>query len=152
MGRERAVDINTSGRARWREAGRMCCDRLVRGPAHQQLLTTQPCLCLYTKHIIPQHTPELGIDIPSILSKTKAILLHQMKAPCLEDLDFGGALVYLLALGCLHLLVSKRCMDGEPHDGCSLPLSLSADSCESCVGETHERPPRRVPHSCRAMP
>ena len=48
---------------------------------------------------------ELGIDIPSILMKTKAILLHQMKANTLDELDFGGALVFLLALGCLHLMV-----------------------------------------------
>lgn len=50
---------------------------------------------------------ELGIDIPSILMKTKAILLHQMKANTLDELDFGGALVFLLALGCLHLMVSS---------------------------------------------
>jgi hypothetical protein len=50
---------------------------------------------------------ELGIDIPSILMKTKAILLHQMKANTLDELDFGGALVFLLALGCLHLMVSR---------------------------------------------
>lgn len=48
---------------------------------------------------------ELGIDIPSILSKTKAIILHQMKSSTLDELDFGGALVFLLALGCLHLMV-----------------------------------------------
>lgn len=39
--------------------------------------------------------------------KTKAILLHQMKANTLDELDFGGALVFLLALGCLHLMVSR---------------------------------------------
>lgn len=49
---------------------------------------------------------ELGIDIPSILQKTKAILLHQMKSNCLDELDFGGALIFLLLLGGLHLLVS----------------------------------------------
>jgi hypothetical protein len=40
------------------------------------------------------------------LQKTKAILLHQMKSNCLDDLDFGGALIFLLLLGGLHLLVS----------------------------------------------
>jgi hypothetical protein len=43
--------------------------------------------------------------------KTKAILLHQMKASTLDELDFGGALVFLLALGCLHLMVSS-CREG----------------------------------------
>lgn len=55
----------------------------------------------------PALSTELGIDIPSILMKTKAILLHQMKASTLDDLDFGGALVFLLALGCLHLMVRE---------------------------------------------
>lgn len=56
----------------------------------------------------PSSHAELGIDIPSILMKTKAILLHQMKSSTLDDLDFGGALVFLLALGCLHLMVRRR--------------------------------------------
>ncbi|KAF8069527.1 yipf5 [Scenedesmus sp. PABB004] len=55
----------------------------------------------------PPLLEELGIDIPSILQKTKAILLHQMRAPCLDDLDFGGALIFLLLLGGLHLLLGK---------------------------------------------
>ncbi len=49
---------------------------------------------------------ELGIDIGSILQKTKAIVLHQMKSPCLEELDMGGALLFLFLLSGLHLLVS----------------------------------------------
>lgn len=49
---------------------------------------------------------ELGIDIPQIMRSTKAILLHQMRSDSLDELDFGGALVFLLVLGSLHLLVS----------------------------------------------
>uniref|UniRef100_A0A383W3U1 Uncharacterized protein n=1 Tax=Tetradesmus obliquus TaxID=3088 RepID=A0A383W3U1_TETOB len=55
----------------------------------------------------PPLLEELGIDIPSILQKTKAILLHQMKSNCLDELDFGGALIFLLLLGGLHLLLGK---------------------------------------------
>eukprot|EP00882_Tetradesmus_deserticola_P024425 GHRQ01026693.1.p1 GENE.GHRQ01026693.1~~GHRQ01026693.1.p1 ORF type:complete len:226 (+),score=97.06 GHRQ01026693.1:405-1082(+) len=55
----------------------------------------------------PPLLEELGIDIPSILLKTKAILLHQMKSDTLDDLDFGGALIFLLLLGGLHLLLGK---------------------------------------------
>eukprot|EP00878_Enallax_costatus_P008723 GHUV01009117.1.p1 GENE.GHUV01009117.1~~GHUV01009117.1.p1 ORF type:complete len:226 (+),score=51.57 GHUV01009117.1:693-1370(+) len=55
----------------------------------------------------PPLLEELGIDIPQILRCTKAILLHQMKSNSLDELDFGGALVYLLALGLLHLLMAK---------------------------------------------
>lgn len=57
-------------------------------------------------HITHIHHAELGIDIGAILRSTKAILLHQMRSPALDALDFGGALVFLLALGGLHLLVS----------------------------------------------
>lgn len=64
------------------------------------LLLTMLCVCAVRA--------ELGIDIPSILQKTKAILLHQMKAGCLDELDFGGAFIFLLTLGGLHLLVNTR--------------------------------------------
>lgn len=57
-------------------------------------------------HARSQHArAELGIDLGAILRATKAILLHQMRSPALDGLDFGGALVFLLALGGLHLLV-----------------------------------------------
>jgi len=49
---------------------------------------------------------ELGIDLPAILQRTKSILFYQMKSSCLDELDFGGALIFLLLLGGLHLLVS----------------------------------------------
>lgn len=68
------------------------------------LLLHQPCTTSISLFL--GHSAELGIDIPSILSKTKAILLHQMKSNTLDELDFGGALIFLLALGCLHLMVS----------------------------------------------
>eukprot|EP00879_Flechtneria_rotunda_P024268 GHRR01025720.1.p1 GENE.GHRR01025720.1~~GHRR01025720.1.p1 ORF type:complete len:154 (+),score=53.10 GHRR01025720.1:403-864(+) len=55
----------------------------------------------------PPLLEELGIDLAAILQKTKAILLHQMKSSSLDDLDFGGALIFLLLLGGLHLLLGK---------------------------------------------
>lgn len=55
----------------------------------------------------PPLLEELGIDLGAILRSTKAILLHQMRSPALDSLDFGGALAFLLALGGLHLLMGK---------------------------------------------
>jgi hypothetical protein len=73
---------------------------------HKPLLCShQRSASLYSCSFITTTPAELGIDIPSILQKTKAILLHQMKSNCLDDLDFGGALIFLLLLGGLHLLV-----------------------------------------------
>jgi hypothetical protein len=64
------------------------------------LLSLQPT----TTHDAPA-AAELGIDIPAIMTRTRAILLHRMRSPCLDELDFGGALIVLLLLGGLHLLV-----------------------------------------------
>jgi hypothetical protein len=35
-----------------------------------------------------------------------------MKSTCLDDLDFGGALIFLLLLGGLHLLVRPAALAG----------------------------------------
>jgi hypothetical protein len=51
------------------------------------------------------HLTELGIDLAGILKKTRSILLHRLNNRLLEDLDFGGALVFILVLAGLHLLV-----------------------------------------------
>ena len=48
---------------------------------------------------------ELGIDLPGIFNKAQAILLHRLNNRVLEELDMGGALVFVLLLGGLHLLV-----------------------------------------------
>ena len=48
---------------------------------------------------------ELGIDVGLILRRTKAIVLHQMRSGALDELDMGGALIFLLLLAGLHLLV-----------------------------------------------
>lgn len=48
---------------------------------------------------------ELGIDIPGIIKKSKAILFFQLKSPDLEDLDMGGPLLIAAALGAIHLIV-----------------------------------------------
>lgn len=50
---------------------------------------------------------ELGIDVGAILQKTKAILLHQMRSPHLQEMDMGGALLFLVLFSSLHLLVSR---------------------------------------------
>ncbi|KAI8466887.1 MAG: hypothetical protein J3K34DRAFT_432316 [Monoraphidium minutum] len=55
----------------------------------------------------PPLLEELGIDLGAILRSTRAILLHQMRSPALEALDAGGALMFMLALGGLHLLMGK---------------------------------------------
>ena len=48
---------------------------------------------------------ELGIDLGGIFSKTRAILLHRLNNKATEELDMGGALVFVMLLGGLHLLV-----------------------------------------------
>jgi hypothetical protein len=60
---------------------------------------------------LPPHTnttqPELGIDLSAIWRRSLAILLHRLRAPVLTELDMGGALLYLAALGAVHLLVRR---------------------------------------------
>ena len=55
---------------------------------------------------MPSHT-ELGIDLSGILVKTRSVLLHRLNNRVLDDLDMGGALVFVFVLGGLHLLVSS---------------------------------------------
>lgn len=76
---------------------------------------------------------ELGIDIGAILRSVKAILLHQMRSPALESLDFGGALVLLLALGGLHLLVRapRLALAAVPAPGAGPSAQLQAASVRS---------------------
>ena len=57
---------------------------------------------------------ELGIDIGGILKRTRAVLLHQLNARVLEELDMGGALIFIFVLGGLHLLV---CWGAGDHVG-----------------------------------
>lgn len=92
------------------------CRHAGRGRAHPRL-RVPACRshAPHTRTYLPAaHAPsglcpllELGIDLGAILRSTKAILLHQMRSPALEALDFGGALMFLLALGGLHLLVGR---------------------------------------------
>ena len=53
-------------------------------------------------------TAELGIDLGGILVKTRSVLFHRLNNRVLDELDMGGALVFVFALGALHLLVSER--------------------------------------------
>jgi len=48
---------------------------------------------------------ELGIDLGGILVKTRSVLLHRLNNRVLDDLDMGGALVFVFVLAGLHLLV-----------------------------------------------
>jgi hypothetical protein len=61
-------------------------------------------LLLTCPHPLPP--TELGIDIAGILCKTRAVLFHRLNSKHLEDLDMGGALLFVFLLGGLHLLVS----------------------------------------------
>lgn len=69
-----------------------------------------PNFCCINPSPVPA---ELGIDIGAILQKTKAILLHQMRSQHLEEVDMGGALLFLLLFSSLHLLV--RCVGQQGH-------------------------------------
>ncbi len=59
--------------------------------------------------LVRSRCAELGIDLPGIFRKTRAILLHRLNNHTTEELDMGGALVFVFLLGGLHLLVSA-CM------------------------------------------
>lgn len=60
------------------------------------------------------------------MKKTRSVLLHRLDNRVLDDLDMGGALVFVFVLGGLHLLVSvgqlgywllsrTRCSGGSVH-------------------------------------
>eukprot|EP00798_Chlamydomonas_sp_ICE-L_P007397 gene7397-524_t len=55
----------------------------------------------------PPLLEELGIDIAGILMKTRSVLFHRLNSKSLEDLDMGGALIFIFVLGGLHLLTGK---------------------------------------------
>lgn len=44
-------------------------------------------------------SPELGIDIPSIIRKTRCILTNKLTSEVLKDLDLGGPLILYAMLG-----------------------------------------------------
>ncbi|KAF5841731.1 hypothetical protein DUNSADRAFT_11511 [Dunaliella salina] len=55
----------------------------------------------------PPLLEELGIDLKGICSKTRAILLHRLSNKATDELDMGGALMFVVLLGGLHLLMGK---------------------------------------------
>jgi len=55
----------------------------------------------------PPLLEELGIDLKGIYSKTRAILLHRLSNKATDELDMGGALMFVVLLGGLHLLMGK---------------------------------------------
>ncbi|GAX80868.1 hypothetical protein CEUSTIGMA_g8303.t1 [Chlamydomonas eustigma] len=55
----------------------------------------------------PPLLEELGIDLGGILVKTRSVLFHRLNNRLLDDLDMGGALVFVIVLGGLHLLMGK---------------------------------------------
>jgi hypothetical protein len=64
---------------------------------------------------------ELGIDVSAILLKTRAIVFYRMQSRHLEDLDMGGALIFVCLLGGLHLLVCANVLC------CTLCIPVHAD-------------------------
>ncbi|PSC76290.1 integral membrane Yip1-family isoform B [Micractinium conductrix] len=55
----------------------------------------------------PPLLEELGIDIPSILRRTRSVLTFQLSGHDMEHLDMGGPLIFMALLGFAHLLVGK---------------------------------------------
>jgi len=55
----------------------------------------------------PPLLEELGIDLGGILKKTRAILLYRLNNKVTDELDMGGALLFIFLLGGLHLLLGK---------------------------------------------
>lgn len=50
---------------------------------------------------------ELGVDLPAIWRKGKAVLLGRVGADSLKDIDMGGPLLFATCLASLHLLSGK---------------------------------------------
>ncbi|KXZ42778.1 hypothetical protein GPECTOR_119g409 [Gonium pectorale] len=55
----------------------------------------------------PPLLEELGIDIGAIFLKTRAVLLWRFSSRYLDDLDMGGALIFVFVLAGLQLLMGK---------------------------------------------
>ncbi|KAL4441443.1 hypothetical protein ABPG77_001947 [Micractinium sp. CCAP 211/92] len=55
----------------------------------------------------PPLLEELGIDIPSILSRTRSIMTFRLAGHDMDHLDMGGPLIFMALLGAAHLLVGK---------------------------------------------
>lgn len=57
---------------------------------------------------------ELGIDVPSILRRSRGILLNRLGANEMLSLDLGGPLIFDILLACTHLLVSLSNLHIKP--------------------------------------
>lgn len=57
--------------------------------------------------------PELGIDIPAILSRTRSILTFRLAGHDMDHLDLGGPLILMALLGFAHLLVRRHVLAGD---------------------------------------
>ncbi|PNH09918.1 Protein YIPF5 [Tetrabaena socialis] len=55
----------------------------------------------------PPLLEELGIDVGAIFVKTRAVLLLRFNSRYLDDLDMGGALIFVFILAGLQLLMGK---------------------------------------------
>ncbi|KAG2451027.1 hypothetical protein HYH02_004296 [Chlamydomonas schloesseri] len=55
----------------------------------------------------PPLLEELGIDVGAIFLKTRAVLLWRFSSRYLDDLDMGGALIFVFVLAGLQLLMGK---------------------------------------------
>ncbi|GFR50772.1 hypothetical protein Agub_g13037 [Astrephomene gubernaculifera] len=55
----------------------------------------------------PPLLEELGIDVGAIFLKTRAVLLWRFNSRYLDDLDMGGALIFVFVLAGLQLLMGK---------------------------------------------
>lgn len=63
---------------------------------------------------MPGMCAELGIDIPGILKRSRAVLTNRFKAGDVDSLDLGGPLLMATLLASVHLLVSRRGCDLVP--------------------------------------
>ncbi len=85
-------------------------------------------MCVSGPYCIPSHVPcavlpllvpsELGIDVGAIFQKTRAVLFWRFGSRQLDDLDMGGALIFVFVLAGLQLLVGWHA--GKGHLVCGL--------------------------------
>lgn len=85
--------------------GRGCSCLATRGAAAAAQL---PAAHFPHPHLAHHRHAELGIDIPAILSRTRSVITFRLSGHDLDHFDMGGPLIFMVALGVLHLLVSTE--------------------------------------------
>ena len=90
--------------AGWVAAGRPSRTR----PLCSKVLRSDAAVGLPRLVLITTLRAELGIDVPGILKRSRAVLTNRFKAGDVDSMDLGGPLVFATMLAAVHLLVRQH--------------------------------------------